>query len=130
MRLNYDGKYTRISRNGEQIASTTKPTFSFAYDAIVFDEERQYYVKDGVKKLLSLTQSAELQAFITGDTIDVAESEAVKARYDAYELIGSTTQKVLRHQGQVALGIATTLTPAEYSALLLARENAFSTLGA
>ena len=130
MRLNYNGKYTRISRAGKQIVSTTKPTFSFTYDAIVFDEERQYFVKDGVKKLLSLTQSAELQAFVNGVTIDVAESDAVKLRYDAYELIGSTTQKVLRHLGQVSLGIPTTLTTLEYNALLLSRENAFSTLGA
>lgn len=130
MRLNYDGKYTRISRDGKQIVSTTKPTFSFSYDAIVYDEERQYIVLGGVKKMLSLTQGAELQAFINGVTVDTVETTAVKARYDAYELVGTTTQQVLRHMGQVALGIATTLSPAEYNALLLSRENAFSTLGA
>lgn len=130
MRLNYDGKYTRISRDNKQLVSTTKPTFSFSYDALVYDEERQYIVLDGVKKQISLTQGAELQAFITGVVIDSVETAAVAARYAAYELIGTTTQQVLRHQGQVALGIATTLTASEYSALLLSRENAFSTLGA
>lgn len=130
MRLNYDGKYTRISRDNKQLVSTTKPTFSFSYDALVYDEERQYIVLDGVKKQISLTQGAELQAFITGVVIDSVETAAVAARYTAYELIGTTTQQVLRHQGQVALGIATTLTASEYSALLLSRENAFSTLGA
>ena len=130
MRLNYDGKYTRISRDNKQLVSTTKPTFSFSYDALVYDEERQYIVLDGVKKQISLTQGAELQAFITGVVIDSVETAAVAARYAAYELIGTTTQQVLRHQGQVALGIATTLTASEYNALLLSRENAFSTLGA
>lgn len=128
MRLNYDGKYTRVSRNGEQIVSTTKPTFSFSYDALVFDEEKQYIVYNGVKKKLSLTQSAEIQAFIKSIVIDEAESSAVKARYDAYEIIGSTTQQVLRHLGQVALGLPTTLSTSEYNQLLLDRENAFTAL--
>ena len=130
MRLNYDGTYSRASKDGIQLIAKTKPTLSFTFDVLVYDEERKYRVDGGVTKQLTMEQGAEIQRFIGSITENVTESAAVKAKFDAYKLIGETTQQVLRHQGQVALGITTTLTPAEYNALLLSRENAFSTLGA
>lgn len=130
MRLNYDGTYSRASKDGIQLIAKTKPTLSFTFDVLVYDEERKYRVDGGVTKQLTMEQGAEIQRFVNSITENVTESAAVKAKFDAYKLIGETTQQVLRHQGQVALGVTTTLTPAEYSALLLSRENAFSVLGA
>lgn len=130
MRLNYDGTYSRASKDGIQLIAKTKPTLSFTFDVLVYDEERKYRVDGGVTKQLTMEQGAEIQRFIGSITENVTESAAVKAKFDAYKLIGETTQQVLRHQGQVALGITTTLSTAEYNALLLSRENAFSTLGA
>ena len=130
MRLNYDGTYARASRDGSQYIAKTKPTLSFTFEVLVYDEERKYRVDGGVTKQLTMEQGAEIQRFVNSIIEDTVESASVKAKFDAYKLIGDTTQQVLRHQGQIALGIATTLTPSEYSALLLSRENAFSTLGA
>lgn len=130
MRLNYDGTYSRASLNGAQYIAKTKPTLSFTFDVLMYDEERKYRVDAGVTKQLTMEQGAEIQRFLKAIVEDTVESASVKAKFDAYKLIGDTTQDVLRYQGQIALGIATTLTSTEYNQLLLDRENAFSTLGA
>jgi len=130
MRLNYDGVYARASKDGSQYIAKTKPTLSFTFDVLVYDEERKYRIDGGVTKQLTMEQGAEIQRFVNSITEDTVESAAVLAKFEAYKTIGETTQQVLRHMGQVALGITTTLTTIEYNALLLARENAFSTLGA
>jgi len=129
MRLNYDGTYARASKAGSQYVAKTKPTLSFTFDVLVYDEERKYRVDAGVTKQLTLEQGAEIQRFVNAIVEDTVETASVKAKFDAYKLIGDTTQDILRYQGQVELGIATTLTPAAYNQLLLDRENAFSTLG-
>jgi len=130
MRLNYDGVYARASKDGSQYIAKTKPTLSFTFDVLVYDEERKYRIDGGVTKQLTMEQGAEIQRFVNSITEDTVESAAVLAKFEAYKTIGETTQQVLRHMGQVALGITTTLTTIEYNALLLERENAFSTLGA
>lgn len=130
MRLNYDGTFTRATVGGIQYVSKTKPTLSFTFDVLVYDEERQYRVDAGVTKRLTMEQGAEVQRFCSNITENTTETANVQAKFDAYKLIGETTQDVLRYQGQVALGVSTTLTSAQYNQLLLDRENAFTTLGA
>lgn len=53
-----------------------------------------------------------------------AKEDAVKASRAAKAFLGSSDWKILRHQDEVAMGITTSLTEAEYTNLLVARREA------
>ena len=85
--LVYDFNLSHLRRGSEELTSSVKPEFSFAYDALSYSSNDGFnkYQYNNVDTDLTAAQIAEIETFIDGVEVDTAAQASINAKQHLVE---------------------------------------------